>query len=66
MSYGILKFKLPEENDDFESAQNGWKYKDQVEQIFTYLRKREKYEDLPEDAVRLIEDLRKWFNDEYR
>jgi hypothetical protein len=34
MPRATLSFSLPEEREEFEDAQNGWKYKSQVEEIW--------------------------------
>lgn len=34
MPKAMLSFTLPEEREEFEDAQNGWKYKNQVEEIW--------------------------------
>jgi uncharacterized lipoprotein YehR (DUF1307 family) len=31
---GILEFNLPEEKEDFETAQKGWKYKSMYEEVW--------------------------------
>lgn len=31
---GIIEFNLPEDREDFQLAQNGWKYKNQIEEIW--------------------------------
>lgn len=41
---GKLVFKLPEEREDFEIAQNGWKYKIMWEELCNNIRNRDKYE----------------------
>lgn len=33
MSKGILEFNLPEEQEEFEQAQNGWKFKVALQEI---------------------------------
>lgn len=67
MSWGILKFKLPEESEEFALAQDAWKYKADLDEIFAYLRKREKYDDkLTEDSVKFIEELRSHMKEESR
>lgn len=42
----ILEFNLPEDREEFELAQNGWKYKSVVDALFSWLRAKYKYEDV--------------------
>ena len=42
---GILTFNLPEEQEEFEMAQNGWKWNMVVHETLQELRKYIKYED---------------------
>lgn len=42
---GILSYSLPEDRDDFETAQNGWKYKLVIEELFNWIRSETKYLD---------------------
>ena len=42
----ILQFNLPEEQDEFEVAQNGWKYRRVISDIDQYLRTVVKYGDV--------------------
>jgi len=42
----ILKFDLPEENEEFEIASNGWKYKSILWEFDNHLRSKIKYTDL--------------------
>lgn len=42
---GILEFNLPEDREEFEEAQNGWKYKGCLTQLSEYLRKKYKHVD---------------------
>ena len=57
---GKLIFKLPEEREDFELAQNAWKYKAMIDDIENKLRSWSKYEDM--DTV-TVDELRKIIND---
>jgi hypothetical protein len=41
---GTLVFTLPEEREEFELAQNGWKYKAALEDLSAWLRSKYKYE----------------------
>jgi hypothetical protein len=42
---GVLIFKLPEERQEFETAQNGWIYKARWEEIYSRLRRLTKHTD---------------------
>lgn len=42
----LLKFSLPEEQDEFETANNGWKYRSILCDIDNFLRSKLKYEEL--------------------
>lgn len=44
MSWGILKYKLPEENDEFKTAQNGGIYSAIISDLDNFLRQKLKYE----------------------
>jgi len=57
MSRGTLSFKLPEESEEFELAQDGWKYKCAMDDVLAELRSKSKYEDkdsLTIDEIREI------------
>lgn len=56
---GTLSFTLPEEQQDFETAQNGWKYLAALDEMDEWLRGEIKYKDLkPEvrDAYQTCRD----------
>ena len=61
MSYGILKFKLPEEQDEFDMAQNGVLYSIILENLSNKLRSMSKYED--KDVIS-IEELREFLGEQ--
>lgn len=46
---GILEFSLPEDTEEFETSQNGWKYKSCLIQLSEYLRKKYKHVDASQD-----------------
>jgi hypothetical protein len=46
MSYGILKFKLPEETEEFEAALKATHYKSSLWEMDMYFRNRLKHEEL--------------------
>lgn len=52
---GILKFNLTEEQEEFDNAVNGWKWKDVVWEIDSYLRNKIKY---GEKDIEIYEELR--------
>jgi len=52
----ILRFDLPEERDEFETAANAWKWRAAVTDIVNELRRLLKYC----DAGKEIEDLNTW------
>lgn len=43
----VLEFNLPEDQDDFDTATNGWKYRSVLCDIDNFLRSKLKYEELP-------------------
>lgn len=53
---GKLVFKLPEDREDFELAQNGWKYKAALEDFSAWLRSKYKYEDKETLTIEEIRD----------
>lgn len=53
-----LKFSLPEENDDFETATNGWKYRSVLIEFDNFLRSKLKYEELTENEDRVYDKIR--------
>jgi len=42
----ILDFSIPEDQDDFDTAVNGWKYRSVLCEIDNFLRSKLKYEEL--------------------
>ena len=60
---GILEFNLPEENEDFQAALNGHKYKSAHYELDQLLRSEMKYKELSEDTYKAYkfcrEELRK-------
>jgi hypothetical protein len=60
---GILEFNLPQENEDFEAALNGHKYKRAHWEFDQRLRSEMKYKELSEDTYQAYkfcrEELRK-------
>lgn len=58
MPYAILKFKLPEENEEFEVARNGANYCIAFEDLDNYLRNILKYGTLTEEQEKIYEEVR--------
>ena len=60
---GILEFNLHEENEDFQAALNGYKYKSAHYELDQLLRSEMKYKELSEDTYKAYkfcrEELRK-------
>jgi len=54
----ILEFNLPEENEEFESASNGWKYKSLLCEFDNFLRNKIKYEDLKDEDYEIYNNVR--------
>lgn len=50
MPSASLHFRLPEDDDDFQAAQNGQKYRIALERLDTYLRNRLKYGEMDDDV----------------
>lgn len=48
MPKGILEFNLPEEREEFESAQNDWKYRHFVDDFGEWLRRKYEHSDMSE------------------
>jgi len=57
----ILKFKLPEEEVEFKQATNGGNAYAAIWDFHQHLRKRIKYEDLPEDELVIYERIKEEF-----
>jgi hypothetical protein len=53
-----LGFRLPEDQDAFDVAQNGWKFKSVLGSIDTHLRNRIKYGELPPDVEAALQAVR--------
>ncbi len=53
-----LRFNLPEETTEHQTALDGWKWKVVVEQMDETLRQKLKYEDLTEEDDELIAEIR--------
>lgn len=51
---------MPEEQSELEMAQNGWKYKVTLQEIFSAIRSNRKYGD-DKDMPKTWEDLNDWF-----
>lgn len=57
MPKAILEFELPEEQDDFDYANNGSKYYCQIAEIYELLRKYRKYIELNEIESKFFEKI---------
>ena len=57
----ILKFELPEEDVEFKQAANGSNAYAAIWDFYNHLRKRIKYEDLPEHELAVYERIREEF-----
>lgn len=58
MSKGKLEFQLPEEQEDFETAQKGWHYRIIIEELDNYLRSKIKYSELTEEQHAIYDEIR--------
>ena len=65
MPMGILKFKLPEETEDFEMAQKAWKYKLVLDDLMEYLRRLAKYEDQETVSIEELKEQYRLLIDQY-
>lgn len=59
----ILKYKLPEEQEEYKLAINGALYSIVVDEILGLIRKRLKYEEPSDDASKELEDLRTFISE---
>jgi len=58
----ILKYNLPEEQEEFDIANKGWKYRSALIEIDEYLRSKIKYdESLTDEQYKVYEDTRTKF-----
>lgn len=57
MSWAILKYRIPNESDDFELAKNGAKLAVAVEDFDSEMRNVVKYEAIPEDLFNLDREV---------
>ena len=55
----ILKFNLPEENEEFQAAVNGLNYKSAIWDYDQWLRSEMKYSELPDETYKAYETCRK-------
>lgn len=62
---GILKFKLPEEREEFELAQQGSAWKCVIEEIDNNLRGKVKYEEIESMTIDEIRTLIRKIVEEY-
>lgn len=61
----VLEFTLPEEREDHELALKGAHYKSVIDQVFGWIRKKEKYDDtMIEVQFELLSELRDFVAEE--
>ena len=60
----ILKFNLPEEDEDHMNALNGWKYRSVIHETMERIRQDLKYKELPEEVQTYAEGLREFITDQ--
>ena len=58
-----LQFRLPEEEEEHQTALDGWRWKLVVDRMCQFLRSRLKYEDPTPTEREVLEDIRKELND---
>lgn len=54
----ILEFNVPEDNEEFEMANNGYKYQLALYEIDQFLRGKIKYQDLSEAQEQIYQEVR--------
>lgn len=57
---GILTFNLPQENEEFELAQQGWQYKGVINDLDRWLRNKIKHGDLSEADYQSLTEVREF------
>jgi hypothetical protein len=57
---GILTFNLPQENEEFELAQQGWQYKGVINDLDRWLRNKIKHGDLSEADHQSLTEVREF------
>lgn len=57
MSKAKLTFTLPEEQEEFQTAINAWKYRILVGEIKEKIRRKIKHEEISEDVYLALDDL---------
>ena len=63
MAKGILEYNLPEDKEDFELAQNAWKFKSTLLDVFEAIRTKIKYtDDGDKPPFNDWEEFREWMN----
>lgn len=58
-----LRFELPEDQDDFQVATNGYKWRMVVWDLNQRLREKMKYHDLKDNEYEICEDIRNYINE---
>lgn len=54
----MLRFTLPEESEEHQTALDGWRWRAVVEELDNHLRNKLKYEDLTEEDDELYQSVR--------
>lgn len=54
----VLEFNLPEDQDDFDTAINGWKYRSIIWDINNFLRSKLKYNELSSEQREVYDKIR--------
>jgi len=62
---GVLEFNLPEEDEEFNNAQFGWKYKLVIQDMFNWLRSKSKYEDVTSVTIEEVREKLVDLEDKY-
>lgn len=57
---GILTFNLPQENEEFELAQQGWQYKGVINDLDRMLRNKLKHEPLSDSEHQVLSEVREF------
>lgn len=63
----ILEFELPQESEEHNLALNGGLYKSIIDDTFSWIRKKEKYDEtLTEDQYKILDELREFIANELK
>lgn len=64
MAKVILEFDMYEDQDEYRYAINGGKYLGTLQELDNYLRGRLKYEELPDDVAKALQEVRDRLHEE--